>query len=222
MNKFKIITLGIFLTTILSCNDEPNSSENKESVINKEEYIKLGKKLENPYSVKNMKIALDSVRAKKSTSKFAKTASEFDIETSHLYVKIEPKTKEEETLLIEVIKTTKQKMNYANDENIVKENLHKLEFISVFSFFEAYLENILVEKLEFTEQDASNKTRYNSLDKLLKIVINELNPEIEKLLKLIKKDIFEFIEFCYLVRNLHTHKLGVADKKFMKQCFKRV
>lgn len=132
-----------------------------------------------------------------------------------------PITKEEETLLTEVIKTTKQKMNYANDENIVKENLHKLEFISVFSFFEAYLENILVEKLKFTEQDASNKTRYNSLDKLLKIVINELNPEIEKLLKLIKKDIFEFIEFCYLVRNLHTHKLGVADKKFMKQCFEK-
>ncbi len=128
-------------------------------------------------------------------------------------------TKEEETLLTEVIKTTKQNMNYSKDENIVKENLHKLEFLSIFSFFEAYLENILIEKLGFTEQDASNKTKYNSLDKLLKIIIKKLNPEIEKLLKLIKKDIFEFIEFCYLVRNLHTHKLGIAEKKFMKQCF---
>ncbi|MDN5070668.1 hypothetical protein O8C76_06445 [Aliarcobacter butzleri] len=132
-----------------------------------------------------------------------------------------PITKEEKTLLTEVIETTKQNMHYRNDENIIKENLHKLEFISVYSFFEAYLENILIEKLKFTEQDASKKTKYNSLDKLLKIVIDELNPEIEKLLKLIKKDIFEFIEFCYLVRNLHTHKLGVADKKFMKQCFEK-
>lgn len=130
-------------------------------------------------------------------------------------------TEEEKTLLTNVIKTTKQNMNYSKDENIVKENLHKLEFISVFSFFEAYLENILVEKLEFTEQDASKKARYNSLDRLLKIIIEKLHPEIDKLLKLIKKDIFEFIEFCYLVRNLHTHKLGIADKKFMKQCFEK-
>jgi hypothetical protein len=130
-------------------------------------------------------------------------------------------TEEEKILLTEVIKITKQNMNYSKDENIVKENLHKLEFISVFSFFEAYLENILVEKLKFIEQDASKKTRYNSLDKLLKIVIKKLDPEIEKLLKLIKKDIFEFIEFCYLVRNLHTHKLGIADKKFMRKCLEK-
>jgi len=130
-------------------------------------------------------------------------------------------TEEEKILLEEVIKTTKQNMNYSKDENIVKENLHKLEFLSVFSFFEAYLENILVEKLEFTERDASNKTKYNSLDKLLKIILEKLNPEIEKLLKLIKNDIFEFIEFCYLIRNLHTHKLGIADEKFMKQCFEK-
>lgn len=130
-------------------------------------------------------------------------------------------TEEEKVLLTEVIKTTKQNMNYSKDENIVKENLHKLEFLSVFSFFEAYLENILVEKLGFSERDASNKTKYNSLDKLLKIILENLNPEIEKLLKSIKIDIFEFIEFCYLVRNLHTHKLGIADQKFMEQCFEK-
>ena len=128
---------------------------------------------------------------------------------------------EEKILLTEVINTTKQNMHYSKDENIVKENLHKLEFLSVFSFFEAYLENILIEKLNFTEEEASNKTKYNSLDKLLKLVLEKLNPEIEQLLNLIKSDIFQFIEFCYLVRNLHTHKLGIADKKFMNQCFKK-
>jgi len=130
-------------------------------------------------------------------------------------------TEEEQRLLAEVINTTKQNMNYSKDENIVKENLHKLEFLSMFSFFEAYLENILVEKLEYNEQDASNKTKYNSLDKLLKIVLNHLNPEIEKLLQKIKSDIFQFLEFCYLVRNLHTHKLGIADSIFMESCFSK-
>jgi len=92
-------------------------------------------------------------------------------------------TENEKNLLEEVIKTTKQNMNYSKDENIVKENLHKLEFLSVFSFFKAYLENILVEKLGLSEQEATNKTKYNSLDKLLKDVLGNLNPEIKKLLR---------------------------------------
>ena len=116
------------------------------------------------------------------------------------------------------IKSTKETMRYSKDENIVKDNLHKLEFLSIFSYFEAYLENILIECLGYTKEKALNATKYNSLDKLLKIVINEVNPEIEKLLASIKEGFFKFIEFCYLVRNLHTHNLGRASAKFMQDC----
>lgn len=128
-------------------------------------------------------------------------------------------TLDEKKLLTEVISTTKEEMHYSKDENIVKENLHKLEFISYFSYFEAYLENLLVEHLGYDEKEASNKAKYNSIDKLLKIVILEVNPKIEILLTSIKKSFFEFMHFCYLVRNLHTHNLGRANTSFMKKCF---
>ena len=50
MNKFKIITLGLFLTTILSCSDnEPNSAENTSATARDKDYLlELDKKLENP------------------------------------------------------------------------------------------------------------------------------------------------------------------------------
>ena len=130
-------------------------------------------------------------------------------------------TEEEKKLLENVISTTKKEMHYANDENIVKENLHRLEFISYFSYFEAYLENILIECLDYEKKTASNKAKYNSIDKLLKIVINEISPNIEILLTCIKNDFFKFMHFCYLVRNLHTHNLGRANYEFMMKCIEK-
>lgn len=102
MNKFRLLNsflLGLSLIMITSCNNDPDISESTTTAREKESCLKLGKKLENPYSVKNMKRALDSIKGKMKTSKFAKGANEFDIETSHLYVKIEPKNEVEEALL---------------------------------------------------------------------------------------------------------------------------
>lgn len=101
MTKLKIKTLLLLalLSLIASCNNAPISTEETSTVREKDYYLKLGKKLENPYSVKNMKRALDSVKAKMTISKTAKSTSDFDIETSHLYVKIEPKNAAEEALL---------------------------------------------------------------------------------------------------------------------------
>lgn len=101
-NFLKLFLLGLSFATVLSCSDEPNSTESSTSTYDKEAYLELGTKLENPYSVKNMKRALDSVKAKMTTSKTSKISSslsDFDIETSHLYVKIEPKDATQETLL---------------------------------------------------------------------------------------------------------------------------
>lgn len=59
----------------------------------------LGKKLENPYSVINMKKALTNLKT--SSKKSAKSTDNFDInvETTHLYVKFIPKTEEELAIL---------------------------------------------------------------------------------------------------------------------------
>ena len=104
MNRLRILNysfLGLLLALMTSCNNEPDESKNTSPSTTREKdyYLKLGRKLENPYSVKNMRRALDSVKGKMKTSKFAKGADEFDIETSHVYVKIEPKNEVEEALL---------------------------------------------------------------------------------------------------------------------------
>ncbi len=102
LNFLKLFLLGLSFATVFSCSDEPNLSEPSTSSYDKEAYLKLGTKLENPYSVKNMKRALDSVKANmkaSKTSKISSSLSDFDIETSHLYVKIEPKDATQETLL---------------------------------------------------------------------------------------------------------------------------
>ena len=67
--------------------------------------IKLGKKLENPYSVTNMKKAFKSLKAKSTlatTSANASTLSndvEIAIKPTHLYVKFIPKNDEELSIL---------------------------------------------------------------------------------------------------------------------------
>ena len=46
---------------------------------------KLGRKLENPYSVKNMKRALENIKA--SNANFRTDYEDFEIEATHLYLK---------------------------------------------------------------------------------------------------------------------------------------
>jgi hypothetical protein len=105
MNKFKKLNLllgVILLTTITSCNNEPNLPETV-SKSNKEDYIKLGKKLENPYSVKNMRLALENIKNRKasSTSKGVPIDIDptFDVLPTHLYVEFQPESELEEAVL---------------------------------------------------------------------------------------------------------------------------
>jgi len=126
MNHLRILNycfLGLSLVLMASCNNDPISTEETSAVREKDYYLKLGKKLENPYSLKNMKRALDSVKSKMTISKTAKSTSDFDIETSHLYVKIEPKNATEEALMK---KDTSQNffdypLDYDFSEEVLKE-----------------------------------------------------------------------------------------------------
>jgi hypothetical protein len=103
MNKFKKLNLllgVVLLSAITSCNNEPNLSETVSQSKN-EDWIKLGKKLENPYSIKNMRLALQNLKAKKTslTSREAPIDADFDVEPNYLYVEFQPQTEAEEAVL---------------------------------------------------------------------------------------------------------------------------
>lgn len=132
---------------------------------------------------------------------------------------------DEKNKIENILNKAQQKMNIRNDENIVKEYYAKLEFISLFSQFEAFLENIYYENQKKKKPQINNETlektagmliKQNSTDKYIDKIIQEINPEIKKLLIGIKKDIFDFFYLAYLVRNIHTHKLGKISKYFFK------
>ncbi|HKK62278.1 MAG TPA: hypothetical protein VJ951_06950 [Bacteroidales bacterium] len=77
----------------------------------------LGEKIKNPYSVENMKKALDNLK----TSDEFKSLSQEDvtISTSHLYLRILPKNEEEVNWFIE--DTTMEMFDYPLDYEIIKE-----------------------------------------------------------------------------------------------------
>jgi len=93
MNKLNIYF--IYLISILlfmSCNDEIENEISDNNEIEKSNSI-LGKKLENPYSVTNMKKALENLK------KNNKNLNKGEITVSHLYIKFKPKNEEDISLL---------------------------------------------------------------------------------------------------------------------------
>jgi hypothetical protein len=97
--KFKNIALGLFLATVVSsCTEnEPHLPESTNASSNKGAAIELGKKLENPYSVANMKKALANLRKSKLNAKMA--TDDIEITATHLYLKFTPKNEQELDLL---------------------------------------------------------------------------------------------------------------------------
>ena len=60
--------------------------------------IKLGEKLENPYSVENMQKALDNIKSSKLSAK-SSSVNDIEITTTHLYLRFKPKNEEELNIL---------------------------------------------------------------------------------------------------------------------------
>lgn len=127
---------------------------------------------------------------------------------------------EERKKFSDAVKFSKEMVNYSKDENLVKNNLYKLEFISIFSFLESYIENLRIERLGRTVQEASKDLRYDSLPKIMEKTLEEIDPGINLLLKKISNNFYGFFDFCYLLRNLHSHNLGKVTPRFIEQCEK--
>lgn len=92
---FVFILTGIFL---YSCQKESEVLDNipKQVSSSEENSVVLGKKLENPYSVENMKKALQNL---KNSSTTARNAEAIEIKPTHLYIRFLPKTEEELSII---------------------------------------------------------------------------------------------------------------------------
>lgn len=127
-------------------------------------------------------------------------------------------TQSERDEISTVVDKSKEMASFANDENFAKNNLHKLEFLSIFSFLESYVENLLVEQLGKTRQEASNAVKRSSLSNILEKTLDEIDSDINILLKKLSNNLYGYFTFCYLLRNLHTHNLGKVTSYFINKC----
>lgn len=120
--------------------------------------------------------------------------------------------------IAEVVDKTKKKLNYSKDQSFVLSQLHKLEFISVYSHLEAYIESLLVEVLGVEKSKAAARVRKEALPVTMTNVFNEIDVDIVKTINGFDDEALKFIAFCHKLRNLHTHNLGVVTEYFYKDC----
>jgi hypothetical protein len=99
-NKTTSITVAILiglLIVVVSCQKNEESLKTSRYLTDKEMegMIKLGKKLDNPYSVENMQKAWKNLQATNSNAR----TSDVEITTTHYYLRFKPKNEEELSLL---------------------------------------------------------------------------------------------------------------------------
>lgn len=114
-----------------------------------------------------------------------------------------------------IILESRDSLRIRNDENIARELMHRLEFLSLFSYFEAFLERVLGTDIWGCSEDNTKKANHKvmrmPLPDAFKFVLKELkNPEPLRLVTALNGSIFNILHFAYLVRNAHTHNLGKA------------
>lgn len=98
--KNRSYILVVLVMVSFSCQQQALHIEDETPVLSEQDMVgmtKLGKQLENPYTVANMRKALENLRT--SDSKWKTNAQEVEIFTSHLYLQFKPKNEEEEDIL---------------------------------------------------------------------------------------------------------------------------
>ncbi|WDU63896.1 hypothetical protein LRS56_05030 [Pseudomonas poae] len=113
-----------------------------------------------------------------------------------------------------VVSRSRERLNYSKDLSFILSQLHKQEFISIFSYLEAYTESLMVEFLGVSKKDAAAKVRREQLPTLFKNTLDEIDPRIIQAINLFDSEALNFITFCRELRNLHTHNLGIVTRYF--------
>ncbi|WP_211098391.1 hypothetical protein [Azospirillum sp. B506] len=127
-------------------------------------------------------------------------------------------SKKERETISKAVSSTKSRMNFSKDGSFLISQLHKLEFISVFSFLEAYIESILVEFTNEAPKKASQASSNKPIHILIPETFSKINPLIMEVINGFEPDTVKFFSFCRKVRNLHMHNLGVVTERFYKDC----
>lgn len=138
------------------------------------------------------------------------------------FSKLIPDLAKKEAQDIQRVKSSSREfMRFRKDESITRELVNRLEFLSMFGFFEVYLIDLLSSSIGDGSEDTCLKVRKLSMklsfDDFLKEVLKELEPELVTLMEKIHSKIFVYLHFCYLARNIHIHNLGRINKKTIKQ-----
>ena len=102
--SLRFLTLTLIGILIYSCQKEDDFIEETQNTeISQIDYSQGAKKLENPYSVKNMKIAFENIKTKLNnkqiSAKSSSSVSNLDISASHYYIKFKPETEEQESII---------------------------------------------------------------------------------------------------------------------------
>ena len=144
-----IIFIGVFSCERDEFIDEGIAQENeievKSSTIN---YDNIGTKVVHPYNVNNMKKAWNAISSNVNTSgkaaSFAKS-TDFDVETSHLYIKFIPRNTDQELLLTK--DSTLVFFDYPMDRDFTKAELDARQFVERDSI-PKYWASVPVDKVE--------------------------------------------------------------------------
>ncbi|MDA0572247.1 hypothetical protein ACS0ZG_19085 [Burkholderia gladioli] len=127
-----------------------------------------------------------------------------------------PMGKEEADEIRQAVNETKARLNFSKDMSFVAGQLYKLEFISVFSYLEAYVESLLTEVVGLSKLAAFKMIRDKGLPEVLGFALDQIDPRILRCFALFEEDALKFIAFCHILRNQHVHRLGITTARFYK------
>lgn len=130
--------------------------------------------------------------------------------------------KSDEEQLIEKIKNiAKKHLHYGKDESLIDEMNSRFEFLTLYSCFEGFCEELINEKTYANDEKTIKKNgdfiRHNDLLKIVEKVFSFYSSDVLGYLKQ-KYAYFEKISrLFYELRNLYTHRNGMATKWFINR-----
>lgn len=126
---------------------------------------------------------------------------------------------EEELLFNNIVNNCKTRLNCCNDETIIEEMAARFEFLSLYSYFEVFCEELLFEKAPLKDNTTRKSIcefiiRHNLLD-IVKEVFNKYDSQLHNKIISKYKDFDSIMNFFYRARNLYTHNNGIVTKRFI-------
>ena len=126
-------------------------------------------------------------------------------------------------IITKTLKRIRERQKINLPENMVFEYINKNEFLSLFSIFEAFLEDFCIEKQkkhqlnneEEIRKDINKKLRTLSFKESIIYVLNLTNGELVNLLMMIRIDLLNILGYMGLIRNLHVHHLGIITERYL-------